>query len=285
MPERLNGIIKALESGKPAFTTFAQPDVGEVISLATSNFDGIVFELEHNPWDIRALRDGLQYLLNRAQIAKSGSVAPAVTPFVRVPANGLEMNQSYAKQALDLGAYGIIWPHISDEKQAYNAVAACRYPRLPDKPNYEPQGIRGDGPTAAARYWGLGQQEYYTKADVWPLNPEGEVFCILMIEDTVGIKNLDSILKNVPGISAILIGEGDLSQELGIPRQYDHPTLREHMAQIVATCKANNVAVGHPHVDANNVERILDEGYRFLMAAPGRSYAGLNKGRELSGRA
>jgi 4-hydroxy-2-oxoheptanedioate aldolase len=105
-----------------------------------------------------------------------------------------------------------------------------------------------------------------------------------MIEDTVGIKNLDSILRNVPGISAILIGEGDLSQELGIPRQYENPLLLEHMAQVVATCKQHNVPVGHPHVDANNVERILNEGYRFLMAAPGRSYAGLNKGLELSGR-
>jgi 4-hydroxy-2-oxoheptanedioate aldolase len=106
-----------------------------------------------------------------------------------------------------------------------------------------------------------------------------------MIEDTMGIANLDSILKNVPGISAILIGEGDLSQELGVPRQYDHPTLREHMAQVVATCKENNVPVGHPHVDANNVERVLAEGYTYLMAAPSRSYTGLTKGLELSGRA
>jgi 4-hydroxy-2-oxoheptanedioate aldolase len=282
--ERLNGIIKALESGKPAFTTFAQPDVGEVLALSNSKYDGIVFELEHNPWDIRALRDALQYMLNRAQIAKSGSVAPAVTPIVRVPANGLEMNQSYAKQALDLGAYGIIWPHISDEKQAYNAVAACRYPRLSDKPRFEPQGIRGDGPTSAARYWGLGQQDYYKKADVWPLDPDGEVFCILMIEDTMGIKNLDSILKNVPGISAILIGEGDMSQELGVPRQYDHPSLLACMAEIVATCKKHNVVVGHPHVDSNNVERLLNEGYRFLMAGPSRSYPALEKGRQLAGR-
>ena len=43
---------------------------------------------------------------------------------------------------------------------------------------YEPPGIRGDGPTAAARYWGLSQQDYYKKADVWPLNPEGEIFCV-----------------------------------------------------------------------------------------------------------
>jgi 4-hydroxy-2-oxoheptanedioate aldolase len=282
MAERLNGIIKALESGKPAFTTFAQPD--DSVSLATSNYDGVVYELEHNPWDINALKDGLQYMLNRAQIAKSGSIAPAVTPMVRVPANGLEMNQSYAKQALDIGVYGIVWPHISNVEQAYNAVSACRYPRLPDKPYYEPQGIRGDGPTTAARYWGLGQQDYYKHADVWPLNPDGDIFCILMIEDQMGIKNLDDILTQVPGISAILIGEGDMSQELGVPRQYDHPSLLECMAQIVATCKKHNVVVGHPHVDSNNVERLLDEGYRFLMAGATRSYGALEKGRQLAGR-
>jgi len=282
MAERLNGIIKALESGKPAFTTFAQPE--DAVSLATSNYDGLVYELEHNPWDIKGLRDGLQYLLNRAQIAKSGSIAPAVTPMVRVPANGIEMNQSYAKQALDLGVYGIVWPHISDADQAYNAVAACRYPRMKDQPLYAPAGIRGDGPTTAARYWGLGQQEYYKKADVWPLSPEGEIFCILMIEDQMGVENLDDILTRVPGISAILIGEGDMSQELGVPRQYDHPLLRESMAKVVATCKKHNVVVGHPHVDSDNVERILDEGYRFLMAGAGRTYGALNKGLELSGR-
>jgi 4-hydroxy-2-oxoheptanedioate aldolase len=285
LAERLNGIIKALESGKPAFTCFAQPEVESVVAMATSNYDGLVYELEHNPWDIKALRDGLQYLLNRSQIAKAGSIAPAVTPMVRVPANGVEMNQTYAKQALDLGVYGIVWPHISTVDQAYNAVAACRYPRLSSAPLYEPQGIRGDGPTAAARYWGLGQQDYYKKADVWPLSPEGEVFVILMIEDTVGIQNLDDILTKVPGIGAILIGEGDLSQELGVPRQYEHPTLLEHMARVVETCKRHNVVVGHPHVDSNNVERILNEGYRFLMAASTRSYGALDKGRQLAGRA
>ena len=96
--------------------------------------------MEHNPWDIRALRDSLQYMLNRGQIAKSGSVAPAVTPMVRIPPNGNEKAQFQAKQALDLGCYGIVWPHISSVDEAYNAVAACRYPRLKDKPLFEPAG-------------------------------------------------------------------------------------------------------------------------------------------------
>ncbi len=282
---RLNGVIAALESGKPAFTAFSTPDVPAAVAYSTNTgYDGIVFEMEHNAWDSLALRDCLQYMLNRGQIAKSGSLAPAVTPMVRVPPNGNEMAQWQAKQALDLGVYGVIWPHVSSVEEAYNAVAACRYPRMKDAPLYEPAGIRGDGPTQAVRYWGISQQEYYDRADVWPLAPNGEIFVILMIEDTKGIAALDDILKNVPGIGAVLIGEGDLSQELGYPRQYEHPVVVEAMADIVNTCKANNVAVGHPHVTAGNVEKILEQGYTFLMAAPVRSTPGLDKGLELSGR-
>src|SRR6516165_4627839 len=282
---RLNGVIRALESGKQAFTSFCQADPETAIAMATAKYDGIVYEMEHNPWDIRALRDSLQYMLNRGQIAKSASVAPGVTPMVRIPPNGSEKAQFQAKQALDLGVYGIVWPHISSVEEAYNAVAACRYPRRKTAPNYEPAGIRGDGPTSAVRYWGLTQQEYYERADVWPLNPKGEIFVILMIEDTEGISNLKDILKNVPGIGAILIGEGDLSQELGYPRQYEHKVVLDAMAQIVDTCREANVVVGHPHVEAHNVERIVKEGYRFLMCAPVRSYGHLDKARELTGRA
>jgi len=282
---RLNGVIKALEAGQPTFTAFATPDVPSAVAFSNNtDYDGIVFEMEHNPWDGPVLRDCLQYMLNRGQIAKAGSIAPIVTPMVRVPPNGNEMAQFQAKQALDLGVYGVVWPHISSVEEAYNAVAACRYPRLADKPLYEPAGIRGDGPTQAVRYWGISQQEYYDRADVWPLAPNGEIFVILMIEDTKGIAALDDILKNVPGIGAVLIGEGDLSQELGYPRQYEHPVVVEAMTEIVNTCKANNVAVGHPHVTAGNVEKVLEQGYTFLMTAPVRSTPGLDKGLELTGR-
>jgi 4-hydroxy-2-oxoheptanedioate aldolase len=282
---RLNGVIRALEQGQHALTCFSPAEIDSALAMSTSKFDGCVFEMEHNPWDGRALRDCLQFMLNRAQIAKAASIAPAVTPMVRVPVNGVEMAQWHAKQALDMGCYGIVFPHISTVEEAYNAVGACRYPRLKTAPNYEPAGIRGDGPTSAVRYWGLTQQEYYQKADVWPLNPHGEVFVILQIEDTRGVENLDAILTKVKGIGAILIGEGDLGQELGYPRQYEHPELLKWMARVVETCKKHNVVVGHPHVEVGNAERIIKEGYRFLMCAPTRSYAHFEKTRQLVGRA
>jgi 4-hydroxy-2-oxoheptanedioate aldolase len=280
---RLNGVIRALEAGQPAFTCFSPAEIDSAYAISVSKYDGVVFEMEHNPWDGRALRDSLQYMLNRAQIVKSGTLAPSVTPMVRVPVNGIEKGQWHAKQALDIGCYGIVWPHISTVEEAYNAVAACRYPRLKSAKNFEPAGIRGDGPTGAVRYWGLTQQQYYDKADVWPLDPNGEIFVILQIEDMRGVENLDKMLTEVKGVGAVLIGEGDLGQELGIPRQYEHPKLLEQMARVVETCRKHNVIVGHPHVEAGNAERIIKEGYRFLMCAPVRSYGHLDKARQLAG--
>ncbi|WP_067892758.1 HpcH/HpaI aldolase family protein [Nocardia vaccinii] len=281
---RLNSVIGALESGGHAFAAFAAPEPAVALDFATSDYDGLVFESEHKPWDATTLRDSLQYLLNRRQIFEAETLAPSPTPLVRVPVNGAEFGQWHAKQALDLGAYGIVWPHISRVEEARNAVAACRYPRLPGVDSFEPAGLRGDAPAAAARYWGISNAEYYAKADVWPLDPDGEILVVIQIEDQLGIENLPAILEQVPGIGLILIGEGDLSQELGVPRQLDHPLMVEARQRIVRICHEYGVVVGHPHVTTANVEQVLDEGYRFLMSAPVRSHPGLELGRTLTGR-
>ena len=126
MAERLNGIIAALEAGKPAFVTFSAASPENAQAIGDAAYDGVVFEMEHGPYDIRALRDALQYMLNRRQLVQGETLAPAVTPIVRIPPNGVEQNSWIAKQALDLGVYGIVWPHISTVEQAYSAVGACR---------------------------------------------------------------------------------------------------------------------------------------------------------------
>ncbi len=286
MPEipRLNGVIRALEQGKTAFVGFASPDIETATALASSSFDGIAFEMEHAPMSVPALRDALQYMLDRRQIVESGSLAPKVTPLVRIPPNGGEMNQWIAKQVLDIGIFGIIFPHVSSVEEARNAVGACRYPRLTTAPRFDPPGIRGDAPTRAARYWGLAAPEYYARADVWPLAPQGEILVIIQCEEMRAIENLPRMLEEVPGIGVVLIGEGDLSQELGHPRDYDHPVVAEAINRILKICKDHNVPCGHPHPDAKNVERLIASGYRFLMPSTPRSFAVLEQGRKLAGR-
>src|SRR5260370_32887671 len=96
---RLNGVIRALEQGKHAFTAFTPADPEAALAFGAAKYDGIVFEMEHNPYDIRALRDSLQYMLNRRQIAQSGSLAPAATPMVRIPPHAAEQAQWQAKPA------------------------------------------------------------------------------------------------------------------------------------------------------------------------------------------
>ncbi len=282
---RLNGLIRALEGGHAPVAAFVSPPtIDNAVTLSTLAYDGLIFEAEHHPYDVKDLRDCLQYMLNRRQLVERSTLAPPVTPVIRIPPNGGEMSQWCAKQVLDIGAYGVVWPHVSTVEEAYNAVAACRYPRPASAPAAEPAGVRGDSPAAAARYWGLTLQEYYARADVWPLNPQGEILVIVMCEEVRAIDNLPQMLKEVPGIGVVLIGEGDLSQNLGYPRQYDHPAVVDAMTAIRRICREHNVPCGHPHVDAQNAAAVIEAGYRFLVAAPTRSYSGLEACRKLTKR-
>jgi 4-hydroxy-2-oxoheptanedioate aldolase len=106
-----------------------------------------------------------------------------------------------------------------------------------------------------------------------------------MCEEVRAIRNLPKMLEEVPGIGVVIIGEGDLSQDLGLPRQYEHPTVAAAIDEILAICKAHNVACGHPHVDGKNIEGLLEKGFRYLMPAPSYSFAALELGRKASGRA
>ena len=188
---RLNGVIRALEQGKPTFTAFSPAEINSALAMSTSKYDGVVFEMEHNFWDGRALRDCFQYMLNRRQIVDSGSLAPGVTPMVRIPPNGAEKNQWLAKQALDLGAYGIVWPHISTVEEAYNAVAACRYPRLKSAPLYEPAGIRG------------GENVYPREIEEFLFrHPKIEAVQVIGVPDTKYGEELCAWVKLKPGMTA-----------------------------------------------------------------------------------
>jgi len=61
---RLNGIIAALEAKRPVFTCFQPAEVNNAINIATSKYDGVVFEMEHQVYDGGGFRHALQYLLN-----------------------------------------------------------------------------------------------------------------------------------------------------------------------------------------------------------------------------
>ena len=128
------------------------------------------------------------------------------------------MNQWLAKQVLDIGAYGVVWPRVSTVEQAYNAVASCRYPR----PN-GCAGVRAGGHarrSARARRALLGCHAagVLHEGRRVAARPRTARFSSSSCARTSSaIDNLPRILNEVPGIGVVLIGEGDLSQNLGYP--------------------------------------------------------------------
>ena len=98
---RLNGVIAAFEQASPALVIFCAAEIVVAQGMNTEPYDGAALEMEHRPCDIRALRDYLQYRLDRRRILQRGALAPAVTPSVRIPPNGGVASQWVCKQVLD----------------------------------------------------------------------------------------------------------------------------------------------------------------------------------------
>jgi 4-hydroxy-2-oxoheptanedioate aldolase len=282
---RLNKVIGLIEDGKVAFGPFAPTgSIPDATWIASSQFDAVVFELEHGPFDLAGLKLSLQFLLDRRQIAESGSLAPSVVPFARIPVNGREQNQWIVKQVLDIGVYGIVFPMINTPEDAIGAIQASRYIQARDAPDREPVGRRGHAPGQALRYWGLPQPEYYDKADVWPLDPSGEILPLLQCETIEAVENLPRILDaldNKPGL--ILISESDLSVSLGAKGQRT-AEVGNAVDRAATICRDRKVPFGTPQANVNTVEQQIKDGYQFLMTSSGRDTSALQKGRQVAGR-
>ncbi len=276
---RLNGLIGALEAGRPAFCpgTIANGNYEDCMAAAESPYDFVIIDTEHADFDFPTLRHSMQYLLNRRRIAEAGSIAASPVPLVRIPPNANEMNQWVIKQTLDQGAYGIIVPHLGTVEEARFAVSAVRYPRRTDN-EISGHGHRGWFPRHPARYWGLSVNEYFDAAELWPLSPQGELFLMPIIESVEGVKNLPQILRQVKGISAIWAGAGDLSVDMGHPGNGRHPEVEAGVQAILAACLENGVpccTIAGP----DDVEQRLEQGFRMIVAATPKVHTTLEKGR------
>jgi len=129
-----------------------------------------------------------------------------VVPLVRIPPNSRERNQWIIKQALDTGVYGLVLPHLNTVDEAQAAVVAARYPQVSGAADFEPVEQRGWWQRIAPRYWGLTAQEYYDAADLWPLDPNGNILLMGIIEEPEGVSNLRDILRQVRGIGVFGLG-------------------------------------------------------------------------------
>ena len=280
---RLNKVIGLLEEGKPAFGTFvSNGNLDGLAYVADAGYDFVFIENEHVGMDFTDLRISLQFLLSRKRIASQGNLQADPAPFVRVAPNAEEMNQWVLKQTLDHGVYGLLLPRLESVEAARAAVRVCRYSQKTGAS--ESIGERGWSPRVAARYWGLSVPEYYEAAGLWPLDPDGEVFLIAICESVEGVKNLPDILAQVKGIGGVLAGPGDLSVSMGTGGDTKDPRVQEALLSILATCKKYGVACGGVAETPEDLDRQLEQGFRFFITSSHQSNPTLAHALKVTGR-
>ena len=283
---RLNRVIDLLERGKPAVGTWANNGNLDDLAFATdAGYDYVFIDNEHTGLDFPTLRLSLQALLNRKRIAETASLQAHPTPFVRMTPNAREQNQWIIKHTLDLGAYGIVIPVLDSVEAAEAAVVASRYPQRRGAADLLPKGERGWHPhDVAVRYWGITVEEYTDRSDLWPLDPDGEMLLIGIIETVQGARNLPDILKNVKGIGAIMAGAGDLSVDMGLGgNATEAPEVQEMVLRTLKVCQEYGVPCATGVKTKEDVERRLEQGFQILTDMPAKSPSALEHCRAVAG--
>ena len=272
----LNPVVEALAQGRHVFgVSTSDLSVENAVALAGNpNVDYVYLDMEHNPLRFDEMKHFLAFITagDKAGIIKrgNGQVRPAV--FARFPPYGREQTLWMVKHALDIGLNGILINNVETKEQAENIVRTMRPTQRRDSKIPMPAGVRG---TVVCGFWAAGGGDCRTHADLWPLNPEGDLIFWPMIETMEGVRNADAIAQ-VPGVSGFYLGaSGDLSADLGVPNT--HPDVDAAMAKILNVCQARKIPCGGTVTPAN-VAQLMKQGYRIINF--GGAGGGLNAANE-----
>ena len=271
--EHLNPVVHRLAAGELVFGVSTYDlSLEHARSLARSDIDYVYVDMEHGPMDFSALQTFLLGMIDKQAIAETGSLRPRVAALARIAPYGRETSAWAVKQALDIGLMGLIFPSIDTAEQAERAVRSMRYPQRRGSRYPQPPGQRGSGAAIATWFWGVSGAEYVRRADLWPLNPDGDLVALMMMESAEGVRNADAI-ASVPGVTGFYVGPSDLSNSLGLPR--DAPEVEEAIQTVADVCVARDIACGIT-ASATDMPRRIAQGFRILGA--GRAGGGLTAG-------
>jgi 4-hydroxy-2-oxoheptanedioate aldolase len=187
--------------------------------------------------------------------------------------------QRIAKQ-LDLGVSGIVFVGVESADEVKAGLAAMRF-----KSN---GGTRPDAVGSAPAVWGMTEQEYRAKADLWPLNPNGELTNWTIVESKEGLKHVREIAA-VKGISVLFPGAGTLrgvfsSMDSSGKRVFDAAGWEAAIQQVLAACKEFNVPCGYP-ATANDIEERMRQGFSVFVINWGeQGFKAVDIGKKAAGR-
>lgn len=211
----VNRVKQALKEGKVQLGTsygmLRSPEVGKI--LAAAGFHWAFIDGEHGYYGLETTSD----------ICRISSAA-GLCPVARVA----DIRYDLVARSLDNGAQGIMFPRVEDAKLLETAISWTKYP---------PVGVRGYGLTPHHVDY-----DKVTIADIIRHMNEN-VMVVLQIETKRAYEMRDELIS-VKGIDAVMIGPADFSISLGVPGDFLHPTMVEHMEGVRDTCLKYGVAPG-----------------------------------------
>jgi 2-keto-3-deoxy-L-rhamnonate aldolase RhmA len=210
---------------------FFTPGIARICANAGAEF--VMYCMEHTGIGFETLKP--QFALCRAL---------GLAPLVRVPAT----EYHFVARALDCGALGVMVPLVDTREQAERIVSFTRYP---------PQGRRGAA-------FGFAHDDYEGGDVAQKMKMiHDRTLVIAMIETKLGLENVEAIAA-VPGVDVLWLGHFDLSNFLGIPGQFSHPTFQDAIQRIVGAANKHGKAAGYMAASAALGREYLGHGFRML---------------------
>jgi len=231
-----NKFKQCLNSGDVQYGLFlGLPDNSVAEINASSDFDWLMIDHEHGPFD-------LTHILHYLQAIAPYPIAPVVRPAVG--------DIVLLKKLLDIGVQSFLVPMVNTPEQARELVKAVRYP---------PQGLRGLG-TSVARAAGWNQIPGYAAA------ANDEICLIVQAETPQALENLDDILQ-VDGVDGVFFGPSDLCASMGHLGNPGHPEVVEAISKGLSQIKASGKHAGVFCMDPELARDYARHGATFMAVA------------------
>lgn len=170
-----------------------------------------------------------------------------------------ELSRAAIQQALDLGAAGVVVPHVDSSARAADAVRLAHF------------GAGGRGFSGSTRASGWGQRQM---ADVLA-EAAAATTVIVQVEDAAALDVVDEI-ATVPGVDAVLVGTADLAVSLGAAAVSDD-AVADACTRIAKSCAAAETALGAVATSAEAVKRWRSLGATLLLHGTDQSHLGRSR--------
>ena len=225
--------------------TFIKTPNYQIVEIVTScNLSFVALDAEHAPFS--------KSDLDTCILAARANDTPVI---VRVPTS----NEEDVLSVLDMGANGVLFPHINCKQDAITAINVSKY-RSED---FE-LGRRGFSNSSRSGNYGSFTIDKMIEAS----NKNVSVLC--QIEEIQAVDNIDEITE-VRGIDCLFIGRADLAVSMGC-NSINDSIVENAIDIVVKSAKRNGIPLGMYLPDNNDLEKWISKGFSLFIVGSDQSY-------------